>query len=160
MTYSLRHVPLYLAAFLLACIGLLSMAPAVNANPAEDMAALKKFTLTEDTLHHWMEAREEASRKGVSLQMITPSQMRSNKGGMPSLQAMIDHVDHQPGASDLLARHDMTSRQYVLASMALMLGSLNALAGAEGDTLNQDNVDFIRAHQKEIEAYLKNRGAK
>lgn len=154
MTKRLYHAPLYPAALLLICIGLLSMAPVANANPAEDMAALKNFTLTENYLHRWMAVKNEAPMKGISLQLFSPGQMRSNAGRMPSLSKMVEHVDHQPGAHDLLAGHNMTARQYVLGSMSLMVSELTVLAGAKGDTLNQANIDFVRAHKNEIKAYL------
>jgi hypothetical protein len=155
MTKHLHHAPLYLAALLLACIGLMSTAPVAHANPAEDMAALKNFTLTEGYLHRWMAAKNEAHEKGTSLQLLSPAQMSSSAGHMPPLSKMVDHVDNQPGAHALLASHDMTTRQYVLGSMALMLGELTVFAGAEGEVLNQDNVDFVRTHQDEIKAYLR-----
>jgi hypothetical protein len=155
MAKHMNHSLVYITALLLACIGLLSTAPVASANPAEDVAALKNFTLTEDYLHRWMAAKKEAANKGISLRPVAPAQMRSNDGDMPPLSKMIEHVDHQPGAHGLLARHDMTARQYVLGSMALMISSLTVLAGAQGDTLNQDNVDFVRAHEEELKAYLR-----
>lgn len=158
----LHNAPLYLAAVLLACLGLLSMVPAASANPAEDMAALKNFTLNEDYLHRWIAAKKEAKDKGISLGLMTPGQMASGSGAMPSLSEMVDKIDHTPGADDLLARHDMTSQQFVDGSVAILMGAMTVLTkqlggSVSGPTLNQDNVDFVRDHMGEIKAYLRHR---
>lgn len=154
----LHNAPLYLAAVLLTCLGLMSTVPTASANPAEDMAALKNFTLNEDYLHRWMAAKDEAKAKDISLGLMTPKQMRSGKGALSSLSAIVKKIDNTKGADALLARHDMTSRQYVLGSVALMTSELAIVAKNMGGNapaaMNQHNVDFVRDHMDEIKAYL------
>src|SRR5699024_1265779 len=112
--------------------------------------------------HRWIAAKKEAKDKGICLGLMTPGQMASGNGAMPSLSEMVDKIDHTPGADDLLARQDMTSQQFVDGSVAILVGAMTVLTkqvggSVSGPTLNPANVDFVRDHVGEIKAYLRPR---
>lgn len=129
--------------------------PAMASARTEAADSIRQFTLDEDFLHRWMAIKRDAVSRDVHLQLFRMNGDGMKPIGGETLGAMSEHLDREPGVHELLADHDMTARDFVLGFLALMTSRMALVSHAQVAGVNPDNVDFVRAHQQEIDRFIK-----
>ena len=124
---------------------------------ARDAAELKSYTLTMDKMRRTSEASAAFDQLG---------QAREDDDDTPqSIDAMAQRINAVPGARAVLAKHQLTAREYALAFVASAHAATAAeleAAGhtAEGIPVSRQQVEFYKANKTELDAMFAKQKAK
>ncbi|MFT3720931.1 hypothetical protein [Pseudorhodoferax sp.] len=116
-----------------------------NHLPPADEQALRALVLREDTANRVLAAMAESKHAGIETGSALPD----------SVDAWARQIDANPKAAQLLARHKLGAREFVLNALALMRASVAAEAQAKDlhqAGTNAANVAFAKARQAHIQA--------
>jgi hypothetical protein len=132
-----------------ACVAMLPVASAL-ASPDADAREVSSYRLSEPALAKYADATRRLS--GALAENPPPCDDRSDD----SLSAMAARLDANPGASAAMSAAGMTSREYLVFSLALVQAGVGAWALTEGGGelppgVSEENVAFFQANEAEIQ---------
>jgi cytochrome c551/c552 len=113
-----------------------------------DQAVVQRYTLTEDSYQKLLATAKDAKANKVKIDMLDPN--------AHTLDDRAADLNKNPDVSALLARHDLTPREFLLGEYAL-LGAEYAVKygntpGVDKHLANPANVALFRKHEAEIDA--------
>jgi hypothetical protein len=112
-----------------------------------DKVVLQHYTLTEEGYQRLMATAKDAAANHISMNVLDATGQ--------SLDQTAENLDARPGVHTLLARHDLTARQFLLGEYSLIgAGMAVKYAGHPGiDTarVNPANVALYRRHEAELQ---------
>jgi len=141
----------FLCAYFL-CAACVAMSPVASAlaSPDADAREVNSYRLSEPTLAKYADATRRLS--GALAENPPPCDDSSDD----SLSAMAARLDASPGASAAMRAAGMTSREYLVFSLAIFQAGMGAWALTEGGGelppgVSEENVAFFQAHEAEIQ---------
>ncbi len=145
---SIRKQVIHSAAALTVLLALFANNPSQaqgSAIPAADEQALRTLVLREDTVKRVLAVAEEGQR----------AQIKTSPGTSNTIDGLAKQIESNPQAAALLAKHKLSSREYVMTTVALLRAGFAAEANAKD--LNQagtnaSNVAFAKANKARIQA--------
>lgn len=142
---ALARLPLLALALGLALT--LPLAPVRAALPAADEQAIRHVVLTDGLLDKLVAIKAEGKAMGIK-------KAEANPAALTSLDAMARVATRDPRTVGLLARHQISARNYAAASIAIvrasMAAQLGTSAGVNGTT--PANVAFAKSRMGKIRA--------
>jgi hypothetical protein len=113
-----------------------------------DQASVQHYMLTEDSYQKLLATAKDAKANKVKIDMLDPN--------AHTLDDRAADLNKNPDVSALLARHDLTPREFLLGEYAL-LGAEYAVKygntpGVDKHLANPANVALFRKHEAEIDA--------
>jgi hypothetical protein len=148
----LSHYYAMLAAIALAMAGGTSTAHAqdtvLQTLPAADQAVVQQYTLTEDSYQKLLATAKDAKANKVQIGIVDPN--------AHSLDARVADLSKDPQVGALLARHDLSARDFLLGEYALLDAEFavkySNTPGVDKHLANPANVALFRKHEAEIDA--------
>ncbi len=134
-----------------AALLLAAVAPGAHAQDA-DTTEVKRYVLTEAGLAKY----SQAHRNLAALPARSSRDCDDDSGDSPtSISGMVAKLDATPGAKAAVQSSGMTTREYVVFSMALLQNGLAAWAldqpgGKLPAGVSRSNVDFVKKHDAEL----------
>jgi hypothetical protein len=125
---------------------------------AKDAADIKNYTLTMDKLRRAGEAT-------TALEQLRQARDDDDEDTPQSIDAMAQRINAVPGARAVLAKHQLTAREYALAFVASAHAATAAeleAAGhtAEGLPVSRQQVEFYKTNKTELDAMFAKQRAK
>jgi hypothetical protein len=108
-----------------------------------------------------------AMKEFEALSEKDPSLAKTANVNAKTLDETVKKIEAEPRAMAVLKRNGLSARDYVMTTMTLMTAGMVAAFEKAGTKMNglppgvsQANVDFVKAHEKEIQALTPERKAK
>ncbi|GEM_PF-7000190 len=158
MRHATRGLSLLVAATMLAAPSARAQRFGPDLPPAEQ-AALRNYHLTMAKVSDAAAATRDLEELGKRNPELAAA-AKSN-GNVKTLSELTDRLNSFPGVQAVLAKHNLTARDYMLTVLSSMYAAVGYMAQQHGNAqaaqiaagfpTNSDNIQFYAAHRAEIE---------